>query len=154
MHNKLGLYDEVEGNDATLVNELLVMMSESRSDYTNTFRALAMLSTVQQDVQRLQDHFIDITKFQSWLKKYRLRINNMELSDKERNEKKTSHNPKYILRNYLLQDAIEKAKQRDYSEIEILLKLISNPYEEHEEFEHYSNPPPDWASQIQVSCSS
>ena len=33
-------------------------------------------------------------------------------------------NPKYVLRNYLVQTAIEKAQQKDFSEIDRLLTLL------------------------------
>jgi uncharacterized protein YdiU (UPF0061 family) len=63
-------------------------------------------------------------------------------------------NPKYILRNYLAQIAIDKAERGDYSEIDALLTVLAAPFDEHPGFEHYANPPPEWADAIQVSCSS
>ena len=63
-------------------------------------------------------------------------------------------NPKYILRNYLAQIAIDKAEQGDYSEIDILLKLLQQPHAEHPEFERYANTPPDWGQHLEISCSS
>ena len=64
-------------------------------------------------------------------------------------------NPKYILRNYLAQNAIEKAeKQRDFSEIDRLLNLLAKPFDEQPGMESYAAAPPDWARQIEVSCSS
>lgn len=154
MRKKLGLFDEAQTEDAALINDLLAMMKESRADYTNTFRALSMLSKEDGDIHRLRDQFIDIARFTNWLEKYTVRIDELGMSDDIRNERMKQQNPKYVLRNYLLQEAIDKAKQKDYSEIGTLLKLISSPYEEHKGFEHYSNPPPEWASQLQVSCSS
>ena len=66
-----------------------------------------------------------------------------------------THNPKYILRNYMLEIAIQKATQKkDYSEIDTLLKLLSQPYDDQPSMEKYAQAPPDWAEQIQVSCSS
>ena len=64
-------------------------------------------------------------------------------------------NPKYILRNYLAQIAIGKAEQeRDYSEVDRLLALLQRPYDEQPEMAAYAAPPPEWAQQISVSCSS
>jgi hypothetical protein len=63
-------------------------------------------------------------------------------------------NPKYILRNYLAQTAIERARQKDYSEIDRLRQLLADPFAEQPDMETYAAPPPDWGRQILVSCSS
>ena len=64
-------------------------------------------------------------------------------------------NPKYILRNYIAEIAIRKAQdENDYTEIENLMKILGTPFDEHPEFEHYAGHPPEWAQQIEVSCSS
>jgi hypothetical protein len=63
-------------------------------------------------------------------------------------------NPKYILRNYLAQAAIEKAQAKDFSEVDRLFTILRSPFDEHPGMEHYTAPPPDWARNIQVSCSS
>jgi uncharacterized protein YdiU (UPF0061 family) len=63
-------------------------------------------------------------------------------------------NPNYVLRNYLAQVAIEKAQEKDFSEIEKLLTLLENPFDEHPEYQSYAELPPDWATDIEVSCSS
>ena len=64
-------------------------------------------------------------------------------------------NPKYILRNYMAEVAIRKAEdEKDYSEIDQLLSLLQTPFDEHPTLEHYAGFPPDWASDIAVSCSS
>jgi uncharacterized protein YdiU (UPF0061 family) len=63
-------------------------------------------------------------------------------------------NPKYVLRNYLAQIAIEKAQDKDFSEIGKLLKVLEKPFDEQPENENYAQLPPDWASELEVSCSS
>ena len=64
-------------------------------------------------------------------------------------------NPKYILRNYMAEVAIRKAEdEKDYSEIDRLLSLLQAPFDEQLENEHYAGFPPDWATNIAVSCSS
>ncbi|NOR41695.1 MAG: hypothetical protein GQ572_00040 [Gammaproteobacteria bacterium] len=64
-------------------------------------------------------------------------------------------NPKYILRNYMAEVAIRKAQhEHDYSEIDNLMKILSKPYDEHPEYEHYAGHPPEWAQNIEISCSS
>ena len=63
-------------------------------------------------------------------------------------------NPKYVLRNYLGEQAIAKAKLKDFSEVETLLKLVQAPFEEHPDSERCAGLPPDWAAEIEISCSS
>jgi uncharacterized protein YdiU (UPF0061 family) len=63
-------------------------------------------------------------------------------------------NPKYVLRNYLAQIAIDKAQNKDFSEVKILLDILHRPYDEQPEHDKYAALPPDWAAGIEVSCSS
>jgi uncharacterized protein YdiU (UPF0061 family) len=65
-----------------------------------------------------------------------------------------SINPKYVLRNHLAEAAIQKSKLGDHSEVETLFKLMQSPFDEQMKFDHYANLPPDWAAQIEISCSS
>ena len=63
-------------------------------------------------------------------------------------------NPKYILRNYLAQAAIEKARQKDFSEIDRLLNLLHDPFTDHLGMDSYAAAPPNWGKHLSVSCSS
>ena len=63
-------------------------------------------------------------------------------------------NPKYVLRNHLGELAIRAAQGKDFSKVAELLKVLERPYEEHPESEALANYPPDWASDIAISCSS
>lgn len=66
-------------------------------------------------------------------------------------------NPRYVLRNYMLQSAIDLAEVGDYSEVEKLLKLIERPYEDQPGMEKYARLPPAWAYRpgvCMLSCSS
>jgi uncharacterized protein YdiU (UPF0061 family) len=64
-------------------------------------------------------------------------------------------NPKYVLRNYLAQVAIERAtRERDSSEIDRLREVLRDPYAEQPEMERYAAPPPDRGETVIVSCSS
>jgi uncharacterized protein YdiU (UPF0061 family) len=63
-------------------------------------------------------------------------------------------NPKYVLRNHLGELAIRQAKLGDFSLVSTLLGLIHSPFEEHPESEALAGFPPDWASHIEISCSS
>ena len=102
-----------------------------------------------------RDLFLNREAFDSWAKRYAQRLQEENSDDSERTARMKQVNPKYILRNYLAEQAIRKAEDdKDYSEVEVLFKLLQNPFDEHPEFDHYADHPPEWADQISVSCSS
>ena len=63
-------------------------------------------------------------------------------------------NPKYVLRNYLAQTAIERAQAGDFSEVDRLRALLEDPFSEQPEHEASAEPPPTWGRHLVVSCSS
>jgi len=155
MHHKLGLFDGPQEGDAALVNGLMSMMEASGADFTNSFRALGDVGMADSDtVEALRDQFIDRDAFGQWLESYRERLKRGSLGDAERRERMNRVNPKYVLRNYLAQVAIDAAQQKDYREIERLMGLLQRPYEEQVGMEEYTRPAPDWAQDMEVSCSS
>ena len=94
----------------------------------------------------------------NWLERYsQLR----DSSDKNRTEISKAMNkvnPKYVLRNYLAQQAIELAEQQDYSLLKQLQKVLENPYDEQPEYEKFAVKRPEWAKNkagcSMLSCSS
>jgi len=63
-------------------------------------------------------------------------------------------NPKFVLRNHVGELVIRAAKQKDFKPLQDVLALLENPYQEHPGFESLADFPPDWAQQIEISCSS
>lgn len=71
-----------------------------------------------------------------------------------KNEKEAMNaiNPKYVLRNYMAQLAIEAAEKEDYTLIDELYTLLKNPYDEQPQYEKWFAKRPDWARH-KVGCS-
>ncbi|ELU08841.1 hypothetical protein CAPTEDRAFT_193573 [Capitella teleta] len=151
MLDKLGLEEEVE-EDATLVSDLLQLLHDSHCDYTLFFRTLSNFPSNQtsEQLQQLVNH----PSLAPWLNTYQERLKKNPLDDQTRQKRMKQVNPKYILRNYLAQQAIEKAEKGDYQEIEHLMNVLVSPYDEHPDFEHYAEKPPEWGKKLEVSCSS
>jgi uncharacterized protein YdiU (UPF0061 family) len=155
MGAKLGLVNATQ-DDIHLTGSLLALMHASRIDYTRLFRNLGNFnSSADAENAPLRDQFIDRAAFDAWAAAYRARLQYQPCTDSERKTRMDAVNPKYILRNYLAQNAIERAeKYRDFSEVDRLLKLLATPFDEQPDMESYAAAPPDWAQQIEVSCSS
>ena len=154
MHAKLGLRDTRQ-EDAALLRRLLDLLAENHVDYTNFFRALGRFdSAADARNSELRDMFIDRPAFDAWTVDYRTRLLAEQSNDDARRRAMERTNPKFILRNYLAQQAIADAERGDYTEIEHLLQLLQNPFDEHHGQERYTAPPPDWGRQLAISCSS
>lgn len=155
MRAKLGLAEQREGDDK-LVTDLLALTDASKVDYTRWFRALGMFrQNAPERNSPLRDYFLDREGFDRWAERYEARLKAEASVDADRKIQMDRCNPKYVLRNYLVQIAIQRAtEQQDYSEIDRLLMLLKNPYDEQPEMEDYAALPPDWAKGIVVSCSS
>jgi uncharacterized protein YdiU (UPF0061 family) len=154
MRLKLGL-DNPRSEDDSLVNDLLRLMAQSNADYTNVFRALSDFRSAPGEVNEgLRDYFVDRDSFDGWAARYRARLCEQTSTDAERRERMNRINPKYVLRNYLAQVAIDKAQQKDFTEIGRLLTLLQHPYSDQPGMEAYAAPPPNWGKHLTVSCSS
>ncbi len=138
-----------------LVGDLLDQMQQSQTDYTRLFRALGEVKAAEVNPQtELRDMFLQRERFDRWLSEYRQLLQRDAKPDAERRDLMRQCNPKYVLRNYMAQVAIDAAARQDYSEIDRLMRVLQSPFDEHPELAHYAEPPPDWAGTIQVSCSS
>jgi len=172
--NKLGLKEYQGKQDKQLVEELFEVLQLSEIDMTIFFRCLAKIQSAISydddglkrafevafyDVEALENNQSDCAvKLIVWLKKYLTRISIQAHENHARVDRMNQTNPKYVLRNYLVQVAIDKANVGDYSEIEKLLTIMKNPYDEQEEFDDYANKRPEWARDragcSMLSCSS
>lgn len=148
---KLGL-QTVQEDDALLLGDLLEAMDLDDSDYSRTWRSLSAV-TETEDVT-FSGWFKDRERIGAWLERYRARLAREGSVDAERRARMNAVNPKFVLRNYLAQTAIEKAEQKDFSEVRRLLAVLRRPFDEQPEHEGYAEPPPDWGRHLVVSCSS
>jgi uncharacterized protein YdiU (UPF0061 family) len=159
MHAKLGLVTAQDG-DKDLFDAMFKLMHENRVDFTQFFRRLGELRADVLDSDRveadapLRDLFLDRPGFDAWAVDYRARLRQENSEDGARRLAMHRVNPKYVLRNYLAQTAIEKAQNGDYAEVDKLLAILERPFDEQPENESYAALPPDWASHLEVSCSS
>lgn len=172
---KLGLSRFDPGQDQTLTEELLAFFQLVETDMTIFYRNLAQLNA--DDIPHYADaRCVDIVRasfytapdaqteiyLADWMRKYAQRLQQDYILAGNTHLQKTARmnavNPKYVLRNYLAQQAIDKAAQGDYSEVEKLLKLLRNPYDEQPEHQEYFALRPEWARHkagcSMLSCSS
>jgi uncharacterized protein YdiU (UPF0061 family) len=154
MRAKLGLIETKE-EDASLIQDLLALMQLHHVDYTNFFRALGLFQAGSESPNDpLRDFFLDRESFDRWARRYKDRLRAEGSRDDDRLARMNRVNPKYVLRNYLAQTAIEKAQKKDYSEVDRLLTLLQNPYSDQPGMDAYAAPTPNWGKHLSVSCSS
>jgi uncharacterized protein YdiU (UPF0061 family) len=150
MLEKLGLEVKFE-DDMSLVEELLVALQDGYVDYTIFFRTL---SKYDGDKSLLYDIAMNPMSIHKWLEIYDKRLAKESISQKQRQKNMLSVNPKYVLKNYMLEDAIQKVKMGDFSKVEILLNIASHPYDELEEYEEFAKETPEEYKNIGLFCSS
>jgi uncharacterized protein YdiU (UPF0061 family) len=150
MCRKMGFLQWAPGDDE-LADGWWALLHGQRADFTLSFRALAQ-APQQADV--FLAGFDDRPAAQAWLDRYTQRLAQDGRPDQERIAGMNGVNPLYVLRNHLAEAAIQAAHKGDASEIETLLMLLRDPYTERAGYEAYAAKPPEWACQLEVSCSS
>ncbi|XP_054048669.1 protein adenylyltransferase SelO-like isoform X1 [Rissa tridactyla] len=159
---KLGLLGENE-DDNYLIAFLLKLMEDTKADFTMTFRQLSEITEDQLKELHIPEEFWalqDLGKhklFSDWVTMYLLRLNrNKGDSDTKRRTRMTTVNPRYILRNWMAESAVQKANLNDFSEVHLLQQILQHPFQRQQAAEKagYSLRPPAWAKDLKVSCSS
>lgn len=159
MRAKLGLVER-DANDLVLIQELEDILQSTETDMTIFFRNLSNYTKEEAfKLAIIQEAFYEETlteevseKWRNWLAKYKDRLMLEHIEDVERKTKMNAVNPKYVLRNYMAQLAIDEADRGDYALIEELYQLLKNPYEEQPMYEKWFAKRPEWA-RTKVGCS-
>ncbi len=170
MAAKLGLQAFDREQDESLVGELQQVLQVVETDMTIFFRRLAELDVehaVRTDdaelVAAMEPAYYEAPsgekaeRIAAWLRRYAERVRAAG-DDAGRRERMNRVNPKYVLRNYLAQLAIDRAERGDYAMVDELLEVLRRPYDEQPEHEDYAARRPDWARTrpgcSMLSCSS
>ncbi|HHX60062.1 MAG TPA: YdiU family protein [Epulopiscium sp.] len=147
MRFKLGILNE-EKDDEALIKELLVLMSQYKSDFTNTFIGLTV-----EDYKRLDKSGLFKSKeFEVWESKWKSRLEKQE-GDLEKSKKQMKrHNPKVIPRNHQVEKALEAAIEGDYTVFHDLLEALASPYDYSQVDEMYMKLPESYDSSYRTFC--
>ena len=175
MAKKLGLKTFESATDDSLVTELLAILPLAETDMTIFFRRLAMIDVDVKSLRNTSNETLMApvmpayylpeqltheyrTRMGSWLRDYLIRLVKDNTSHETRRRRMNAVNPKYVLRNYLAQLAIDKAEQGDFSLVNELLEVMRYPYDEQSGKEEFAKKRPEWARHrpgcSMLSCSS
>nr|WP_203415427.1 YdiU family protein [Candidatus Scalindua japonica] len=175
MAKKLGLNAFDSETDDELVTELQAILQLAETDITIFFRQLAKIDfelkpmgdvrdvTLPETLMNafyVPDQLTDdhVVRIGNWIRRYGERVRKDGTLNDKRRRRMNAINPKYVLRNYLAQLAIDKAEQGDNSMVNELLELLRHPYDEQPDKEDYAEKRPDWARHraggSMLSCSS
>ena len=163
MGKKLGFITQGE-SDVKLIQELEQVLQLSETDMTIFFRNLAEVNTfgsneidalnvIEEAFYKPEEVTNEIQKsWLTWLYKYMERCTEMDATPAVRAQRMNAVNPKYVLRNYMAQLAIDKADEGDYSLINELCQMLKKPYDEQPEYQQWFAKRPEWARH-KVGCS-
>jgi len=138
---KFGLTTERE-EDAELVDDWLRLLASERVDFTLAHRRLCTPAA--------RDLFIDRAAFDAWAARHTARLAHEPVGALARMQ---AVNPAVVLRNHLAENAIQAAQGGDFSEVKRLAAVLSTPFAEPANASDAALPP-DWAKDLEVSCSS
>lgn len=165
---KLGYQGAITEIKADSMNRLYELMTETETDVTILFRILGAVSS---DISQLEQSDMALSNliqsafyqydswnqemhenWAQWLRQHIHILHKDALDDEVRKSQMNAVNPKYIIRNYLAQMAIEEAEKGSYNLLNELYEMIQHPFDEQPQFEKFAEKMPDWARK-KVGCS-
>jgi uncharacterized protein YdiU (UPF0061 family) len=171
MAQKLGLKAFDTATDIALTTELDRVLQLVETDMTLFYRRLADLQPgAEQDDDGLIAPLLEAyyqpedlseplkRQIGNWLRGYLQRVTRDGHSSEERRRQMNAVNPRYVLRNYLAQLAIDQAEEGDFSRVNEQLEVLRRPYDEQPGKEEFAEKRPEWARHragcSMLSCSS
>ena len=148
MSQKLG-FDVYRDGDGELIRDLLGVMQKLSIDYTLFFRTISRYDGDRDALLGLCSYHNPMIE---WLDSYDSRVADIDPS--QRIEKMLTINPKYILKNYMIDEAIASAEGGDFSTVDALFEIARSPYDEHVKHERWSGATPSRYKNQMLSCSS
>ncbi|MEM7099331.1 MAG: YdiU family protein [Pseudomonadota bacterium] len=157
MANKLGLHVF----DETLNNGLMRLMTQAETDMTVLYRQLAQLEfEPAQDIETISPAFYQShqlnkdlqAEWVSWVDTYRAVLTQQNVTNENRKATMNRTNPKYVMRNYLAQLAIDDAEKGDFERVNKTLDVMRKPYDEQPENKSFAEIRPEWA-RTRAGCS-
>ena len=130
---------------------MLGSLRSTSIDYSTFFREL---SRYDGDKSSILNICVYRAQMEEWLDAYDVRLEKENISTDKRHKNMLAVNPKYVLKNHILQEAIEKAQEHDFGMVNDLLKVAHAPFDEHDGYEHLCKLAPQEAKNIKLSCSS
>ncbi len=169
--DKLGWNAIAQPDDEALLGDLLGLLQQAETDMTIFFRGLAdvPLSATADDASLIapisaafysEDATTGLTRERlvGWLRQYQHRLRQDDAPIEQRRTKMNLANPKYVLRNYLAQQAIDALAAGDASVLNRLMTVLKRPYSEQPEHADLGAKRPEWARHkagcSALSCSS
>ncbi|CAA6818733.1 MAG: Selenoprotein O and cysteine-containing homologs [uncultured Sulfurovum sp.] len=150
MRQKMGLEFELN-EDMELIENLVGTLQDAYIDHTIFFRTLSHYDGERMPIFELAMNPVPLD---TWLTLYDKRLEKETRTHTERQNFMLKTNPKYVLKNYMLQDAIALTKGGNFSRVEELLYIAQHPFDELPEFEKFAVETPEHYKNVTLSCSS
>ncbi len=143
MRRKLGLPDGLADDIAdALAADLLALMRETGVDHTSFWRRLS--AAARGDAEPARAMVLDLAAFDAWCERWRAVGPSPEVMDR--------HNPVYVPRNHLVEEALTAATEGDLGPVRTLIDVLSSPYDERPGLERYAAPDPDGGAGFRTFC--